>query len=64
MVYEWPLYVKLYYIFQGIPTHDVKGEELSKSQIKKLQKVYADQEKKYKKYLESLESGVGNLKIN
>merc|ERR1739848_551674 len=49
---------------KGIPTHDVKGEELSKSQIKKLQKVYADQEKKYKKYLESLESGVGNLKIN
>merc|ERR1712004_967734 len=38
---------------KGMPTHDAKGEELPKSQIKKLQKVYAAQEKKYNEYLKS-----------
>ena len=40
-------------LFQGMPTHDVKGEELPKSQLKKLQKLYAAQEKKYNDYLKS-----------
>merc|ERR1712111_168641 len=35
---------------KGMPTHDAKGEELPKSQLKKLQKVYAAQEKKYNEY--------------
>merc|ERR1712029_129701 len=38
---------------KGMPTHDAKGEELPKSQLKKLQKVYAAQEKKYNEYLKS-----------
>eukprot|EP00794_Sanderia_malayensis_P018078 gene18076-19885_t len=36
---------------QGIPTHDVSGKELSSSQVKKLKKLYAQQEKSYKKFL-------------
>jgi cysteinyl-tRNA synthetase len=38
---------------KGIPTHNIEGEELPKSQIKKLQKIYAAQEKKYNEYLKS-----------
>lgn len=38
---------------QGMPTHDAKGEELSKGQLKKLQKLYQAQEKKYNDYLKS-----------
>ena len=34
-----------------MPTHDKEGKELSKSALKKLQKLYATQEKKYKDYL-------------
>ena len=37
-------------VFQGMPTHDAKGEELPKSQIKKLQKLYTKQEETYKKF--------------
>ena len=43
-------------MLQGMPTHDAKGEELPKSQLKKLQKVYAAQEKKYNEYLKSQQS--------
>ena len=39
-----------YLFFQGMPTHDAKGEELPKSQIKKLQKLYTKQEETYKKF--------------
>jgi len=35
---------------KGIPTHNAKGEEVPKSQIKKLQKLYAKQEETYKKF--------------
>jgi cysteinyl-tRNA synthetase len=39
---------------KGIPTHDSAGKEISKSALKKLQRLYAEQEARYKKYLESL----------
>jgi cysteinyl-tRNA synthetase len=38
--------------YQGIPTHNNKGECLSKGNIKKLQKQYATQQKIHDKYLE------------
>lgn len=38
---------------QGIPTHDANGQELTKSALKKLVKLYEVQEKKYKEYLKS-----------
>ncbi|XP_059079587.1 cysteine--tRNA ligase, cytoplasmic-like isoform X1 [Tigriopus californicus] len=38
---------------KGMPTHDVKGEELPKAQLKKLQKLFQAQEKKYNEYLKS-----------
>merc|ERR1711972_1238400 len=38
---------------KGIPTHNAEGVELPKSQIKKLQKLYQTQEKKYNDYLKS-----------
>lgn len=37
-----------------MPTHDASGKELSKSQVKKLQKLYDAQEKKYNEYLKSV----------
>ncbi|CAH1114227.1 unnamed protein product [Psylliodes chrysocephalus] len=37
----------------GFPTHDVEGKEVSKGQLKKLQKLYQAQEKKYQEYLAS-----------
>merc|ERR1711971_33861 len=40
---------------KGVPTHDAKGEEIPKSQQKKLQKLYDAQEKKYNTYLKSVE---------
>jgi len=40
---------------KGVPTHDAKGEEIPKSQLKKLQKLYDAQEKKYTAYLKSVE---------
>ena len=36
---------------KGIPTHLENGEEVAKSQLKKLQKVYQAQEKRYNEYL-------------
>lgn len=38
---------------KGIPTHDVEGKEVSKGQIKKLQKLYQAQEKRYAEYVAS-----------
>ena len=37
-----------------MPTHDVKGEEIGKGPLKKLQKLYQLQEKKHNDYLASL----------
>ncbi|XP_060523978.1 cysteine--tRNA ligase, cytoplasmic [Cylas formicarius] len=39
---------------KGFPTHDIEGKEISKGQLKKLQKLYQAQEKKYSEYLASL----------
>merc|ERR1712173_123440 len=36
---------------KGIPTHLTNGDEIPKSQMKKLQKVYQAQEKRYNEYL-------------
>lgn len=36
---------------KGMPTHDSTGKEISKSAMKKLQRLYAEQETKYNKYL-------------
>lgn len=36
---------------KGMPTHDAKGEEISKAQLKRLQKLYAAQESKYNDYI-------------
>ena len=36
---------------KGMPTHDAKGEEMPKSQLKKLQKLYQAQEKRYNEYM-------------
>ena len=38
---------------EGMPTHDAKGEELKKSKLKKLKKIYAAQTKAYGKYMKS-----------
>ncbi|KAI1297858.1 Cysteine--tRNA ligase, cytoplasmic [Halotydeus destructor] len=38
----------------GLPTHDAKGEEISKGQQKKLLKLFQQQEKKYLDYLKSV----------
>ncbi|CAH1954638.1 unnamed protein product [Acanthoscelides obtectus] len=37
----------------GLPTHDAEGKEISKGQLKKLQKLYEAQKKRYQEYLES-----------
>ncbi|CAH0552626.1 unnamed protein product [Brassicogethes aeneus] len=37
----------------GMPTHDLEGKEISKGQLKKLQKLHQAQEKKYQEYLAS-----------
>ncbi|XP_076249605.1 cysteine--tRNA ligase, cytoplasmic [Calliopsis andreniformis] len=41
----------------GIPTHDIDGKEISKGQMKKLQKLQQAQEKKYNEYLASIQNG-------
>lgn len=38
----------------GLPTHDAEGKEISKGQMKKLQKLQQAQEKKYQEYLATL----------
>lgn len=39
---------------EGIPTHDAEGNEISKGQLKKLQKLYQTQQKKYEEYMGSI----------
>ena len=41
----------LWWFYQGLPTHDAEGKELSKGQIKKLTKLYEKQEKSYNKHM-------------
>nr|CAG4638301.1 EOG090X02DZ [Cyclestheria hislopi] len=41
---------------KGMPTHTTDGKEISKGQLKKLQKLYATQEKLYEEYLKSTSS--------
>ncbi|TPP58309.1 Cysteinyl tRNA synthetase [Fasciola gigantica] len=41
---------------KGIPTHDASGKEIAKSQLKKLQKLYDAQAKRYAAYLKSTET--------
>ncbi|BFZ05121.1 hypothetical protein BsWGS_08159 [Bradybaena similaris] len=45
---------------RGIPTHDANGQELTKSALKKLVKLYEAQEKKYKEYLKSTSGTLTN----
>lgn len=35
-----------------MPTHDNEGKEITKGQLKKLAKRYAEQEKRYNQYLQ------------
>ena len=44
----WSQEIECLFYFQGIPTHDANGKELTKSALKKLIKQYEAQEKKYK----------------
>ena len=41
---------------QGIPTRDIKGEEVTKSARKKLVKLYEKQQKMYKEWLDKQDS--------
>ncbi|XP_076179076.1 cysteine--tRNA ligase, cytoplasmic isoform X2 [Ptiloglossa arizonensis] len=41
----------------GIPTHDIDGKEISKGQVKKLQKLQQVQEKRYNEYVTSMQNG-------
>lgn len=43
--------------FQGLPTHDTEGKELSKGQAKKLKKLFEAQEKLHQEYLELVQNG-------
>ena len=47
----------IFIIIQGIPTHDVAGEPIAKSQLKKLQKVYDNHLKKHNDYLKNVNEG-------
>ena len=42
-----------------MPTHDSKGEEIGKSQLKKLLKIYQVQEKRYNEYVASIDKREG-----
>jgi len=41
-------------LLQGLPTHDADGKELSKSQLKKLQKLYDAQAKLHNEFLKEI----------
>lgn len=43
--------------FQGLPTHDTEGKELSKGQAKKLKKLFEAQEKLHQEYLQLVQNG-------
>ena len=47
-------------LFQGFPTHAADGSEITKSQAKKLQKIYDAQAKKYNDYLKSIKDNAEN----
>merc|ERR1712078_682419 len=42
---------------RGVPTHDIEGKEVAKSQLKKLTKLYEGQVKKYAKAEEAGRTG-------
>ncbi|XP_076646851.1 cysteine--tRNA ligase, cytoplasmic [Halictus rubicundus] len=42
----------------GLPTHDADGKEISKGQLKKLQKLQQAQEKRHNEYLSAIQNGV------
>lgn len=44
---------------EGFPTHDVAGNPLAKSQVKKLEKLYQQQKKRYEEYLKTANSANG-----
>ncbi|ODM96238.1 Cysteine--tRNA ligase, cytoplasmic [Orchesella cincta] len=44
---------------EGFPTHDAQGNPLAKSQVKKLEKLYQQQKKKYEDYLKSTSAANG-----
>ena len=48
------------YLYQGVPTHDQAGEPLSDKQIKKLKKLYQQQEKLYNSLSASVASQATN----
>jgi cysteinyl-tRNA synthetase len=45
---------------KGIPTHDAAGNELSKSALKKLTKLYEAQEKRYNEYQQSISAAASH----
>ncbi|XP_005111467.1 cysteine--tRNA ligase, cytoplasmic [Aplysia californica] len=45
---------------KGLPTHDAAGQELTKSAMKKVLKLYEAQEKKYRDYLKTVEEKQAN----
>ena len=49
-----------HYLYQGVPTHDQAGEPLSGNQIKKLKKLYQQQEKLYNSSSASVASQATN----
>lgn len=51
--FPYILTTKLMFFTQGMPTHDAEGKELSKSALKKLTKLYEQQQKRYEEYLKS-----------
>lgn len=40
---------------KGMPTHDLEGREISKSALKKLQRLYAEQEARYTRYVQGMQ---------
>ena len=49
-----------HYLYQGVPTHDQAGEPLSGKQVKKLKKLYQQQEKLYNSSSASVASQATN----
>ena len=49
-----------HYLYQGVPTHDQVGEPLSGKQVKKLKKLYQQQEKLYNSSSASVASQATN----
>ncbi|XP_063240086.1 cysteine--tRNA ligase, cytoplasmic isoform X2 [Bacillus rossius redtenbacheri] len=49
---------------KGLPTHDAEGKELSKGQLKKLQKLQQAQEKKYGEYVKGVVPSPSPVRVN